>query len=127
MFKSSRIVYLVFVSLFAWGLLACPPSQRGGRGGDADDNDDASDDDDFSNDDDSGDDDDSGWSDCPSDEIEDCNGNCGPLDWWGDGICDDMEYEWPEGSGIFIDFNCSALEFDLGDCNGGDDDDSAVR
>ena len=31
---------------------------------------------------------------CPAGEIPDCNGNCAPKSWIGDGICDDGSYEW---------------------------------
>ncbi|QQR86112.1 MAG: S8 family serine peptidase [Flavobacteriales bacterium] len=50
---------------------------------------------------------------CPPGEVEDCNGNCAPIDWVGDGTCDDGSFEW-EGNVIF--FNCAEYNFDGGDC-----------
>ena len=29
---------------------------------------------------------------CSPGEIEDCNDNCAPVDWWGDGYCDDGSF-----------------------------------
>ena len=52
---------------------------------------------------------------CPEGEIEDCNGNCAPLGWVGDGICDDGSFEH---NGAFISFHCQAFNFDGGDCTG---------
>lgn len=52
-------------------------------------------------------------SNCPPGEIEDCNGNCAPIEWIGDGTCDDGSFEW-EGNAIF--FNCAEFGFDGGDC-----------
>ncbi|MDP6987497.1 MAG: hypothetical protein QGG74_05580 [Phycisphaerales bacterium] len=48
---------------------------------------------------------------CPAGEIEDCNGNCAPIDWIGDNHCDDGSSSW---NGIPIHFDC-----DLFDCDGG--------
>ena len=58
--------------------------------------------------------------DCPTGEIPDCNGNCAPESWVGDGICDDGAYEW-KGNPIY--FNCDDFGCDGGDCDcdGGDD------
>ena len=28
---------------------------------------------------------------CPTGEIEDCNGNCAPEAWLGDGLCDQIQ------------------------------------
>ncbi|MCH7592736.1 MAG: hypothetical protein IH989_08160, partial [Planctomycetes bacterium] len=53
---------------------------------------------------------------CPVDEIPDCNGTCAPDTWPGDGFCDDGTFDWPEGSGIFIFFNCAEFCCDEGDC-----------
>ena len=69
----------------------------------------------------SDDDDDAG---CPGGEIEDCNGNCAPAEWVGDGYCDDGAYEHPEGSGIYIDLNCEDFEYDGGDCEPADCEDA---
>ncbi len=91
-----------------------------------DDDDAVGDDDDAVGDDDDavGDDDDSTGDDddvptnCPGGEIEDCNGNCAPLEWIGDDYCDDENYEWPEDSGVMIQLNCAEFDFDEGDCDG---------
>ncbi|HMQ74941.1 MAG TPA: MopE-related protein [Flavobacteriales bacterium] len=53
---------------------------------------------------------------CPPGEIEDCNGNCAPAEWVGDGTCDDGSFEW-EGNLIF--FNCAAFNNDGSDCGSG--------
>ena len=50
---------------------------------------------------------------CPQGEIADCNGNCVPEDWLGDGYCDDGTYEW---NGIPIYLNCEEFNWDGGDC-----------
>lgn len=63
--------------------------------------------------------------DCPPNYVADCNGICGPAVWLGDGGCDSNT---PFGSAA-IDYNCEALEFDLGDCTpcpADLDDDGAV-
>ncbi len=52
---------------------------------------------------------------CPEGEIEDCNGNCAPTEWIGDGICDDGAFEH---NGIPIFFNCPSFFNDGGDCGG---------
>jgi hypothetical protein len=52
-----------------------------------------------------------GW--CDDVLIEDCNGICGPESWLGDGYCDDGSYEY-NGNPIF--FNCEELNNDNGDC-----------
>ena len=46
---------------------------------------------------------------CPNGEIEDCNGNCFPANWVGDGICDDAT-TWDAV------FNCPEFNCDGGDC-----------
>lgn len=51
---------------------------------------------------------------CPEGEVEDCNGNCAPEEWIGDGYCDDGTYAW---NGIPIYFNCEEFNFDEGDCD----------
>jgi hypothetical protein len=54
---------------------------------------------------------------CPTGEILDCNGNCCPETWVGDGYCDDGTYAW---NGIPIFLNCEQFGKDLnGGCNGG--------
>ena len=50
---------------------------------------------------------------CPAGEIEDCNGNCCPEDWVGDGYCDDGANEW---NGVPIYLNCDQFDCDGGDC-----------
>ena len=40
---------------------------------------------------------------CPEGQLEDCNGNCAPDSWLGDGFCDDGSYSY-NGNDIF--FNC---------------------
>jgi len=53
---------------------------------------------------------------CPPGEITDCNGNCAPAEWVGDGFCDDGSFEY-NGNAIF--FNCAEFSNDGGDCGGG--------
>ena len=53
---------------------------------------------------------------CPAGEMEDCNGNCAPIAWLGDGNCDDGTQLY---NGNLIDFNCGLLGDDGGDCGGG--------
>jgi hypothetical protein len=65
-------------------------------------------------DDDAADDDDATG--CGGDEMLDCDGVCGPIAWLGDTYCDDNSYEYPEGSGITINYNCASLNYDEGDC-----------
>jgi hypothetical protein len=50
---------------------------------------------------------------CPAGEIEDCNGNCCPDYWVGDGYCDDGTYSW---NGVPIYLNCDQFDCDGGDC-----------
>jgi len=50
---------------------------------------------------------------CPPGEMADCNGNCAPSNWVGDGFCDDGTYSW---NGIPIFFNCDDFNCDGGDC-----------
>ena len=52
---------------------------------------------------------------CTETEIEDCNDNCSPANWLGDGFCDDGSYEY-NGNQIF--FNCEEFNNDEGDCDG---------
>jgi YVTN family beta-propeller protein len=49
------------------------------------------------------------FSQCPEGEMEDCNGNCYPSTWVGDGVCDDG-YQFPS------DFMCEEFNWDDGDC-----------
>ena len=51
---------------------------------------------------------------CGEGFIEDCNGNCAPEGWVGDGICDDGAYQH-NGNDIF--FNCEEFNNDGGDCD----------
>ena len=51
--------------------------------------------------------------DCPAGEIADCEGNCAPESWIGDGYCDDGTYTW---NGIPIYLNCDEFNNDGGDC-----------
>ncbi len=46
--------------------------------------------------------------------IADCNGNCAPTAWVGDGICDRGGYTY---NGVPIFFNCQQFGNDGGDCN----------
>ena len=50
---------------------------------------------------------------CPEGEIEDCNGNCAPIAWIGDGYCDDGSFEH---NGVLIFFDCPQFFNDGGDC-----------
>jgi len=45
---------------------------------------------------------------CGPDEVVDCDGKCAPLDWVGDGICDEGQF----GANL----NCEVHSWDLGDC-----------
>ena len=51
---------------------------------------------------------------CSETEIEDCNDNCAPSNWLGDGACDDGTYEY-NGNQIFL--NCDEFNNDEGDCD----------
>lgn len=57
-----------------------------------------------------------GSGECPDGEIADCNGNCAPAEWVGDGFCDDGSFEH---NGVPIFFNCDEFENDGGDCDEG--------
>ena len=50
-----------------------------------------------------------GLAQCPAGEVEDCNGNCYPASWVGDGVCDD-------GFSFPSDFMCAEFGWDGGDC-----------
>ena len=52
---------------------------------------------------------------CGPGEIADCNGNCAPADWVGDGFCDNGTFEH---NGFPIFFNCAQFSNDGGDCAG---------
>ncbi|MEE2912870.1 MAG: hypothetical protein VX436_03600, partial [Planctomycetota bacterium] len=64
--------------------------------------------------------DEEGWDGCPVGEMTDCNGNCAPFEWLQDDTCDNGVREWPEGSGIFIDFSCEDYFCDIFNCDGCD-------
>jgi hypothetical protein len=51
---------------------------------------------------------------CAEGQIEDCNGNCAPSNWVGDGVCDDGNYT---SGGNSIYFTCEEFDFDGGDCS----------
>jgi hypothetical protein len=46
----------------------------------------------------------------------DCNGNCSPESWYGDGICDDGDY-WHFDHPV--DYRCVEYDFDRNDCQVG--------
>ena len=50
---------------------------------------------------------------CSSSEVIDCNGNCAPNYWVGDGSCDDGAYLY---SGNYINLDCAQHNYDDGDC-----------
>lgn len=50
---------------------------------------------------------------CSAGETADCNGNCAPSIWLGDGECDAGQWMY---AGIPIYFNCAELNWDNGDC-----------
>jgi len=52
---------------------------------------------------------------CPEGQLEDCNGNCAPETWVGDGGCDDGSWSF---NGVPIYFNCEVFNNDGGDCDG---------
>ena len=51
---------------------------------------------------------------CSPGETIDCFGNCFPITWIGDGICDIGQYQWDTNS-IYL--NCEEFGFDGGDCS----------
>ena len=51
---------------------------------------------------------------CAEGFIEDCNGNCAPAGWLGDGFCDSGDYQH-NGNPIF--FDCEEFNNDNGDCD----------
>jgi hypothetical protein len=58
---------------------------------------------------------------CPAGFVPDCNGNCAPVGWVADGICD---YGQREYNDVAIVFACQQFACDLGDCAGPCWDDS---
>ena len=48
------------------------------------------------------------------DMVLDCDGNCSPASWIGDGFCDDGSYTY-NGNPIY--FNCEEFNNDDGDCD----------
>ena len=57
---------------------------------------------------------------CNNNEMLDCNGNCAPLFWYGDGVCDSGNISW---NGNIVDYNCGTLYYENGDCSSGTDND----
>ncbi len=55
-----------------------------------------------------------GGGDCPAGQIEDCNGNCFPPEYFLGGLCDDGTKSW---NGIPIYLNCDQFNCDWGSCN----------
>jgi hypothetical protein len=51
---------------------------------------------------------------CAVTEVLDCNNVCAPIDWVGDGLCDDGSYDY---NGNYIYLNCPTYNNDNGDCN----------
>ncbi|MCH2141598.1 MAG: FG-GAP-like repeat-containing protein [Phycisphaerales bacterium] len=45
--------------------------------------------------------------------LPDCNGNCAPASWLGDGFCDDGTYDY---QGVSIFYNCDEYYCDFDDC-----------
>ena len=58
-------------------------------------------------------------SNCTEPCIEDCDGECGPSTWVGDGYCDEDTY-YNSTCGYYPNFNCSLFNYDGGDCSGDD-------
>ena len=50
--------------------------------------------------------------------VLDCDGNCAPISWIGDGYCDDGAYGIYDEDGEVVPINlwCEELNFDEGDC-----------
>ena len=51
---------------------------------------------------------------CSSLEMFDCNRNCAPTIWYGDGICNSGVDTW---NGNVVDYNCGTLYYENGDCS----------
>ena len=49
-------------------------------------------------------------------DVEDCNGDCHPYAWVGDGYCEDGSTSWGG------DFDCAEFAYDGGDCSDSSDD-----
>jgi len=61
--------------------------------------------------------------DCGNDDdsmqmVSDCYGNCCPMAWVFDDICDNGVRDWPVNSGIYIYLNCQEFYCDLYQCEG---------
>jgi len=112
--EESALRQLVLAMTLVALAVGCGPPRggRGGSGGEDDDDSIGANDDDAANDDD--------VSGCSADEIEDCNNNCAPAEWLGDGSCDDGDSEY---SGEAIVLDCAELDHDDGDCESPADDD----
>ncbi len=52
---------------------------------------------------------------CSVIEMLDCNGNCAPTIWYGDGVCHSGLDTW---NGNVVDYNCGTLYYENGDCSG---------
>ncbi len=52
---------------------------------------------------------------CTIIEMLDCNGNCVPSIWYGDGVCNSGIDTW---NGNLVDYNCGPLYYENGDCIG---------
>ncbi len=50
---------------------------------------------------------------CGFQEKLDCNGNCSPSFWYGDGVCDDGSYWFGDHP---VDYHCVEYDFDRNDC-----------
>ncbi len=55
---------------------------------------------------------------CTIIEMLDCNGNCAPSIWYGDGVCNSGIDTW---NGNVVDYNCGPLYYENGDCTGSTD------
>jgi hypothetical protein len=55
---------------------------------------------------------------CADGDVEDCDGNCAPVDLIGDGVCDNYVFVY---EGVAINFECSEFNFDEGDCTSSND------
>ena len=55
--------------------------------------------------------------DCSPGEIQDCFGNCVPITWIGDGICNNGCIGCPQWDTEYIYLNCEEFGYDGGDCS----------
>ena len=58
---------------------------------------------------------------CPDEWSVDCDGNCAPNNWLGDGWCDDGNYSItnPDTNETYpVNLMCEEFNFDGGDCDG---------